>query len=68
MSACNSTELNPSPEAVGRSAGLKITLIELNLKIHYRVDKIPPLDPILSQLNPTHNLTSYFFKLKNRAL
>jgi hypothetical protein len=28
-----------------------------NLKVHYRVNTSPPLDPILSQLNPAESLS-----------
>jgi hypothetical protein len=31
----------------------------LNLKAHYRVQKITPLDPTLSQMNQVHTLPSY---------
>jgi hypothetical protein len=31
-------------------------------KIRYRVHKILPLDPNLSQVNPVHTLTPFFFK------
>jgi hypothetical protein len=27
-----------------------------NLNVHHRVHRIPPLDPILSQINPTNTL------------
>lgn len=32
----------------------------IKLKIHYRVDKISTLDPILNQLNPAQTFTQYF--------
>jgi hypothetical protein len=31
-------------------------------KVYYLVHKIPPLDPILSQMNPVLRLISYFFR------
>jgi hypothetical protein len=34
-----------------------------NLKIYCRIHSRPPLDPILSQLNPVHTLSPYTFKI-----
>jgi hypothetical protein len=51
------------PHADSRSAGLQISRLLRNPKAHHRVYKRPPLDPILSQLNPLNVLTSYFCKI-----
>jgi hypothetical protein len=59
----NSMEHNPYSETNSCSANQEISHLLLNLKVHYRVHKCPPLDPILSYLNPFHSFTFYFSKI-----
>lgn len=46
-------------EDCSHSSNEEITRPLWNMSAHYRVDKIPLLDPILSQLNEVHIRTSY---------
>ena len=54
---------SPSWKANNFSASREIPRISWNPKVHYRIHKFPPPDPILCQLNPVHTHTSYFLKI-----
>jgi len=59
----NSRQQTTSWEANGRSATQKIPRLLLNPKVHYHVHNSPPMDPILSNMNPVHNFQLYFPKV-----
>ena len=60
---CNCTEQSPSCKANISSANEEIPRNLWSQVFHYRVHQSHPLVPIVSQINPIHNLQSYSFKL-----
>jgi hypothetical protein len=59
----NFMELSPSLEAANFAATQKLSSILWNLKVHYRVHKIPPLFSKVSKIEPVQDTTSIFSKI-----
>jgi hypothetical protein len=56
-------ELSPSWGETKSAATQEFPSILWNPKVHYRVQKTPPMVSILSQNNPIHTITSYLSKI-----
>jgi hypothetical protein len=57
-------EQSPSWEATSSAATQEVPNILWNQKVHYRVDKSPPLVPVLSQISTANNIPFYPSKSK----
>jgi hypothetical protein len=60
IGATNIIELSSSRETASYVASQQFPSILLNLKVHHRVHKSPPLSPFLSHINPGHTTPLYF--------
>jgi hypothetical protein len=59
----HSREQSPSWEANSNLAGQRIPCLLCNLMAHYSIHKQPPLDHIMSQINPVSILLPLFYKM-----
>jgi hypothetical protein len=64
----DSMEQGPFSEAYSCSARQEISCLLWNLKVHYCLHKILPLDPVLSQMNPVQTIPPYFLKIHFNTL
>jgi len=61
-------EQSPSWEANSHYDTQEIPCLFWNPKVHYPIQKIPPLVPILSQINLGHDLPSSFLKIHSNII
>jgi hypothetical protein len=57
------TSWSPYWEANSRSTGQETPCLSCNPDVHYRDHKMPPLEPVMSQINLIHILTPQFYKI-----
>jgi len=65
MEEYKSLEYSPSRQADGRSAGREIPRLLLNVEVHIRVHKSPPLVLSLSQINPIDSFPLYSCNIRS---
>jgi hypothetical protein len=53
-------EKSPSWEANNNTGGQELYQLLWNAKAYHHAHKTPPLDSIMSQMNPVHTLTLYY--------